>query len=122
LQLIEAETGVRVDFLVADSPGTSLPIGIAKPDPQHVSILRHGVPYVTLPTLLSLKLTHGILGGMRLLRHLADVMEMLKTIDMPREMAEELHPTLRPTFLEYWQVVAEMPKEELDWIRERWTP
>ncbi|RJP32180.1 MAG: hypothetical protein C4547_14255 [Phycisphaerales bacterium] len=65
--LRNTRTGVRVEFLVAGQfPGDGQPKPIAFPDPASVATEVDGVRYVTLTTLIELKLASGMTNPGRL--------------------------------------------------------
>jgi hypothetical protein len=46
------------------------------------------------------------------MKDLADVQELIKTLSLPRSMAEQLNPEVSSRFLELWNAVAAAPPEE----------
>jgi hypothetical protein len=64
------------------------------PDPASVAVELDGIRYVTLITLIELKLQG--------LEDLADVQEMIKSLRLPREFAQSLNPYVRVKFNELW--------------------
>lgn len=98
----EPRTGVRVLFLVAgDYPGDGKPKLVAFPDPTEFEVWAYGVLYVTLPTLVNLKLAAGMVGC-RWNKHLLDVQTLIKARGLPAEFAEELDPHVRATYQKLW--------------------
>lgn len=59
-----------------------------------------------LETLLELKLASGMTGGVSRLKDLADVVELIKTLNLPRAIADTLNEYVRPKFLELWDGIA----------------
>jgi hypothetical protein len=103
--LRDAESGVRVEFLVTgDYPGDGKPKPVQFPDPQAASVQVEGVRVVQLPKLIELKLASGMTNPGRL-KDLADVQELIRTLGLPKELAEQLDPFVREKFLELWQAV-----------------
>jgi hypothetical protein len=101
-QLRDTDNGVRIEFLTTgDYPGDGKPKPVAFPDPADASVEIDGVHYLKLPTLVELKLASGMSAFHRL-KDLADVMELIKTLQLPLEFSHELNPYVRPTFLELW--------------------
>ncbi len=101
-QLRDAESGVRIEFLIAgEYPGDGKPKPIDFPSPAEVSTNIDGISFIKLPRLLELKLASGMTGAGRL-KDLADVQELIKTLNLPREMAESLHTFVRAKYLELW--------------------
>lgn len=106
--LRDTQTGVRVEFLVAGQfPGDGKPKPVAFPDPANATVI-DGIRYVLLPTLIDLKLASGMTNPGRL-RDLADVQELIRVLQLPRDYAEQLNPYVRERFTQLWQTVKENP-------------
>lgn len=104
-QLRDTETGVRIEFLVAGGyPGDGKPKPVAFPDPAAVSIDIDGVRYANLTTLIELKLASGMTNAGRL-RDLADVQELIRTLRLSADYAEQLNPYVRDKYTELWSAV-----------------
>lgn len=102
-QLRDTERKVKIEFLVRGQfPGDGRPKPVAFPDPAIASECIEGIRYVTLPTLVQLKLASGISGAGRL-KDLADVQELVKALRLPVEFGDQLDPYVRPKFLELWE-------------------
>jgi hypothetical protein len=100
--LRDAECGVRIEFLTTgDYPGDGKPKPVSFPDPSSVSSIADGIRYVTLETLIELKLASGMSNAGRL-KDLADVQELIKARRLPREYADGLNPFVREKFSELW--------------------
>jgi hypothetical protein len=100
--LRDTTNGVRIEFVVTGQfPGDGKPKPVAFPDPSTVGTEEGGVRYVTLPTLIELKLASGMTGRGRL-KDLADAQELLKSLKLPRDYAAQLNPYVRDKFLELW--------------------
>jgi hypothetical protein len=103
--LRDTQTGVRVEFLVAGRfPGDGKPKPVAFPQPQQVAVEIDGIRYVSLPKLVELKLASGLSHPGRL-RDLADVQELIRILNLPREFCDALDPYVRPRFLELHEAV-----------------
>jgi hypothetical protein len=106
--LRDTVSGVRIEFLVAgDYPGDGKPKPVAFPDPATVGVDLGGVKYLGLPTLVELKLASGMTGGVHRLKDLADVVGLIKALDLPAEFGEELNPYVRERWAELWAGVQE---------------
>jgi hypothetical protein len=106
-QLRDAESGVRIEFLVSgEYPGDGKPKPLAFPNPAEVAIEIGGIPFLKLTALLDLKLASGMTGAGRL-KDLADVQELIKTLDLPRDLAEQMHPFVQDKFRALWDDVHE---------------
>jgi hypothetical protein len=109
--LRDAELGVRVEFLVSGGyPGDGNPKPVAFPDPQATSVVIDGIRFLNLPKLVELKLASGM-TNMGRLKDLADVQELIRTLDLPRETALDLNPFVREKFCELWDAVRNNPAE-----------
>jgi len=101
----DTDAGVKIDFLVTGQfPGDGKPKPVSFPDPAKVSVQLGGMSVVSLPTLLELKLASGTSGAGRR-KDLGDAQELIKFFHLPAEFAEQLHPYVRPTFMELWNEV-----------------
>jgi hypothetical protein len=101
-QLRDAELGVRIEFLITGAyPGDGQPKPIAFPNPAESATVIDDISTIKLTNLLELKLASGMTGSGRL-RDLADVQELIKALDLPRSMADQLHVYVRAKFLDLW--------------------
>lgn len=98
--LRDTRTGVRVEFLVAGQfPGDGKPKPIPFPDPAAVATVIDGIRYVSLPTLIELKLASGMTNLGRV-KDLGDVQELIQARSLPIEFADSLAPYVREKFCE----------------------
>lgn len=75
-------------------PGDRKPKPVAFPDPAAVAQQMEGIKIVNLPTLINLKLASGVTNSGRL-RDLADVQDLIRTLSLPAEVAEQLDPVVQ---------------------------
>jgi len=109
--LRDTQTGVRIEFLIAGQyPGDGKPKPVAFPDPATASVEIGGIRYLKLEKLIELKLASGLSAPTRL-RDLADVQELIRHLKLPREMAEQLDPSVRGKYLEFWEAFQQNPDE-----------
>jgi hypothetical protein len=109
-KLRDTDTKVRIEFLITgDFPGDGKPKPVSFPDPAAVAVDIDGVRYLGLPTLVELKLASGITGGVSRLKDLSDVVELIRTLNLPEEFADNLNPYVRDKFLELWRGIRESP-------------
>lgn len=100
--LRDTELGVKIEFLITGGfPGDGKPKPISFPDPADVAIELEGRKYIPLTTLIELKLASGMTNTHRL-KDLADVQEVIKTLSLPIEFADQLNPYVREKFRELW--------------------
>jgi hypothetical protein len=100
----DAVTNVKIDSLIVGQyPGDGLPKPIAFPAPELASqTLNDGLPFVTLPVLLELKLASGMTAAHRL-QDLADVMQLIRVNKLPKSFVDALNPYVGEKYTELWQ-------------------
>jgi len=103
--LRDAESGVRIEFLVTgEYPGDGKPKPVAFPAPEAASIEKDGVRWLSLPSLVELKLASGMTSPGRLI-DLADVQQLIRILRLPPDFAEQLQPFVREKYAEMWKSV-----------------
>ena len=101
--LRDTESGVRIEFLTTgDYPGDGKEKPVAFPDPAAESTLSDGIAYINLPKLIELKLASGLTGVGRL-RDLADVLELIRVLNLPAQFAQQLDPYVREKYADLWK-------------------
>ncbi len=112
-QLRDAETGVRIEFLVTGQfPGDGKPKPVAFPDPADVGVELSGMRFLRVENLVELKLASGMTGGVGRLKDLADVVELIRVQRLPADFAEKINPYVREKFMELWTgLESEQPSE-----------
>ncbi|HEX5062236.1 MAG TPA: hypothetical protein VFV99_22855 [Kofleriaceae bacterium] len=104
----DTRTGVTIDFLITgEYPGDGKPKPVQFPDPS-TNVVRstwHGkhVAVLSVPRMLELKLASGISAPHRM-SDLADVLKWIRHTNLPRELADQLDPYVRPKYLELWDL------------------
>jgi hypothetical protein len=99
--LRDAETGVRIDFLVSGQyPGDGKPGPVAFPVPGAVAKVIDGIRYVDLVPFIQLKLASGQASHRG--RDLDDVQDLIRSASLPLELAEQIDPSLRDSYLRKW--------------------
>ena len=58
---------------------------------------------ISLPKLIELKLASGLTNPLRI-RDLADVQDLIVTLDLPREIGDQLDPSVRDEYYRRWQL------------------
>jgi hypothetical protein len=103
--LRDTESGVKIEFLASgDYPGDGKPKPVTFPDPQSTSVEKDGIRWLTLPALIELKLASGMTNPARL-KDLADVQELIRILNLPLEIREQLNPFVGDKFSELWQSI-----------------
>ncbi len=98
--LRDTEAGVDIDVIVAgEYPGDGKPKPVAFPDPAAVAVRGRRVALLPLARLIELKLASGLSAPHRL-RDLADVLELIRALALPRETADSLDASVREKFEE----------------------
>ncbi|MEM8872976.1 MAG: nucleotidyl transferase AbiEii/AbiGii toxin family protein [Planctomycetota bacterium] len=109
--LRDTTTGVKVEFLTTGGfPGDGKEKPVVFPDPSKVAVEIDGVQVLGLPTLLELKLASGMSNVTRA-KDIGDATELIRVLEIPRDMAEKLNPYVREKFLELWDALAAEPDE-----------
>lgn len=102
-QLRDTEHGVQIEFLVTgEYPGDGKPKPVRFPDPATSAVERDGIRYLSLQALVELKLASGLSHPGRL-RDLADVQELIRVLDLPAAVADQLDPSVREKYIELWR-------------------
>lgn len=108
--LRDTENGVTVDVVLAgDYPGDGLPKPVSFPDPA-AAIRGERIALLPLPRLIELKLASGMTAPHRL-KDLADVLEVVRILELPADLASELDPFVRDKYGELWQA-AQIEEQE----------
>jgi hypothetical protein len=99
--LRDAETGVRIDFLVSGQyPGDGRPGPIAFPVPQDVARVIDGIRYIDIVPFIQLKLASG--QASHRAQDLHDVQELVRVLSLPRDLADQLHTSVRDAYQQKW--------------------
>jgi hypothetical protein len=101
--LRDAVTGVKIDILLTgDYPGDGRPKPIRFPDPsQAMQLDSDGLPILTLPKLLEMKLASGMTAAHRP-RDLDDVIQLVRVNELARDYSAILDPYVQAKFDELW--------------------
>src|SRR6267378_377402 len=109
----DTDTKVKVEIITAgEYPGDGKPKPVVFPDPA-TSAETIGEHYVVrLPTLVELKLASGLSAEHRELRDLADVQQLIETLDLSQDFSEQLDPSVRAEYRRLWQLAKKSQSEE----------
>jgi len=100
---VGAESEVKIKFITAgEFPGDGLPKPVQFPDPAGTSIERDAVRFITLEKLIELKLASGLSAPHRL-RDLADVQDLIISINLPLALDEKLDASVRAEYRRLWE-------------------
>ena len=89
-------------LIVGEYPGDRKPKPVAFPEPEAVVDVRDGIPYVSLVTLLELKLACGMTTSHRP-RDLDDVIQLIRANKLALDYADTLNAHVREKYRELWQ-------------------
>jgi hypothetical protein len=107
----DTENAVKIDFLIeGDYPGDGKPKPVRFPSPAGVGTEAGRFKVVNLPRFVELKLASGMTAPHRL-QDLADVLRLISTAKLPRELGETLDPYVRAKYDELWQT-AQHPEDD----------
>jgi hypothetical protein len=108
----DTETGVKVEIITTGGyPGDRKPKAVVFPVPGDVAIDAGACRVVRLETLLELKLASGLSAEHRQLRDLADVQQLIETLDLPAELGQRLDESVRDEYSRLWRL-AQKTREE----------
>ena len=65
--------------------------------------------FINLEHLIELKLVFGMVPGR--LKDLADVQELIRTLDLPRDLALKLNPFVQPSYEKLWDEARQAPPQ-----------
>lgn len=100
----DTKTGIPVDFITAgDYPGDGKPKAVQFPDPLTNSVVIDGKRVLTLEKIIELKLASGLSNPQRL-RDLGDVQHLIEALSLPLDLADQLDPSVRDTYIQYWHI------------------
>jgi hypothetical protein len=109
-QLRDAETGVRIEFLVTgEYPGDGKPKPVSFPNPAECTDTIDGILCLCLPKLIELKLASGTTPGRR--KDLADVQELIRALHLPGDFANQLNDSVRDLYRQLWQELQDAPPQ-----------
>ena len=98
----DTETNVKIEIITAgEFPGDGLPKPVSFPDPVGQTIEEDSVRVINLEKLIELKLASGLSAGNRL-RDLADVQDLIMSLELPLELADRLDPSVSSEFKRIW--------------------
>ena len=109
--LRDTVAGVNIDVVLAgEYPGDGKPKPVAFPDPARVAVRGRKVALLPLPTLIELKLASGMSAPHRL-KDLADVLELVRALSLPRDLGASLDASVRAKYEELWDAAQAAERE-----------
>ncbi|MGB9178842.1 MAG: nucleotidyltransferase family protein [Pyrinomonadaceae bacterium] len=111
----DTETGVKVEIITTgEYPGDGKPKAIVFPVPEDVAIDAGACRVVRLETLIELKLASGLSAEHRQLRDLADVQQLIETLDLPVELSGRLNESVQDEYLRLWHLAQKAREQDLE--------
>lgn len=99
----DTEYNVPIDFLLSGGfPGDGKPKGVRFPDPRGATARLDGVSVLPLERIVELKLASGMSAPHRL-KDLADVIELVRTLDLDEALGDRLDSSVRDKYRELWK-------------------
>jgi hypothetical protein len=109
--LRDTEAGVTIDVVLAgEFPGDGKPKPVSFPDPARAAVRGRRVALLPLPALIELKLASGM-SALHRLKDLADVIELVRALSLPRSLGDELDASVRPKYEELWEAAQAADRE-----------
>jgi hypothetical protein len=109
----DTETGVKVEVITTgEYPGDGKPKPVVFPDPSAVSEAVGDCRVVRLETLIELKLASGLSAEHRQLRDLADVQQLIETLDLPENLSDLLDASVRDEYRRLWRLAKTSRSEQ----------
>jgi len=107
-KLRDTDTGVDIEFITTgEFPGDGKPKPVSFPDPKDVAVDRDGISVISLPKLIELKLASGLSAEHRRLRDLADVQDLIIALKLPRDLGDQIDPSVRQKYFRMWDAAQE---------------
>jgi hypothetical protein len=118
--LRDTENGVKIEFLVTgEFPGDGKPKPVAFPTPGSVAEDIDGIRFVNVHSLIELKLASGMTDPERM-KDLADVIELIKALDLSLAFADKLNPFVQDKYKELWRDAHPPTKRYVTLWRNKW--
>jgi hypothetical protein len=108
----DAETGIKVEIITSgEYPGDGKPKPVAFPLPSDAVTMVDDFSVMSLEKLIELKLASGLSAEHRRLRDLADVQQLIETINLSRELGSKLDDSVKDEYEHLW-LLAQRSTEE----------
>ena len=92
-------------------PGDGEPKPVAFPDPADAAVRGRRVALLPRPKLIELKLASGMTAPHRL-KDLADVLELIRAVELPIDLDESLDSSVRGKYRELWEAAQSAPDDK----------
>ncbi|MGH7284202.1 MAG: hypothetical protein ACRELY_21965 [Polyangiaceae bacterium] len=103
-KLLDRKLGVNIDVLSTGRfPGDDKPKPIAFPDPAKTAVRGDRFALLPMPMFIELKLASGMVAAHRA-KDLVDIQELIRSANLPIDIAQQLDPWVRDKFIELWHL------------------
>ncbi len=100
--LRDREYGVKIEFCITgELPRHNAAAPVRYPAPDSVAVAIDGIRYIKLVALIELKLAAGM-SNTEGLRDLADVIDLVQALRLPRSLGDDLPESLRESYGRQW--------------------
>jgi hypothetical protein len=93
-------------------PGDGKPKPVSFPNPKDVAVDLAGYRVVSIESLIELKLASGLTAEHRRLRDLADVQQLIETLNLPSDLSRRLDESVRDEYLRLWSLAQKSREDE----------
>ncbi len=101
----DAETGVPVEIITSgEFPGDGKPKAVFFPVPKDAATEIDGLSVIQIARLIELKLASGLTAEHRKLRDLADIQQLIETLNLPAELGDELDASVKDEYTRIWNL------------------
>ncbi|MEB3336700.1 MAG: hypothetical protein VKJ46_04505 [Leptolyngbyaceae bacterium] len=108
----DASTGVLVEILITgEFPGDGKPKPVSFPNPAVVAVDREGIQVIALTKLIELKLASG-LSALDRLKDLADVQELIRMLNLPADLVNQLDDSVQAGYSQLWNAIAQAKQRQ----------
>jgi Uncharacterised nucleotidyltransferase len=101
----DSQTGVPVEIITSgEFPGDGKPKPVSFPVPAQATKEIDGLNVVQIARLIELKLASGLSAEHRRLRELADIQQLIETLNLPEELGDDLDNSVRDEYARIWKL------------------
>lgn len=96
----DSATQVDIKMALAGNPRNRVPPHVFLPRPDDCKTEIEGMPVIQLAPLIEMRLAGSLDDSLH--GESVDVIEMIRVLHLPREMADKLNPIVQAKYVEYW--------------------
>jgi hypothetical protein len=97
---LATQVRIRLHFAGTPRPGNSTS-HLVVPEPRDCGTHIESMPVIQLIPMIELRLAMGLTEN-NYERECIDVVELIRVLRLPRDLAEKLHPLVQPKYISYW--------------------